>query len=269
MSPAVIEYDGGVAGLFGWVLYGYGIPAAALWRAGGILRRGGPDPLAVICQTAAVAFGFLLVAFQARIWTAGAIDGYFALLDHSVQTLWWLIAAGLLLHRDVAAHLPTAGFGGAGLLTLACLQIVVGHLLWANPVWSDDPVGSWPVINLLGLAYLAPALALAWLAWDRALILGDPVRAGLRVGAALLVLIYVSLEVRRAFQGPLLDLARGAGGAEIYAYSAAWIALAAAALAVGIARRSAAWRHGALALLSLTVLKVFVYDMDFNNKRGG
>ena len=49
--------------------------------------------------------------------------------------------------------------------------------------------------------------------------------------------------------------------AEIYAYTAAWIACALALLGVGILRRSRPWRALALAVLVAAVLKAFLYDM--------
>ena len=49
--------------------------------------------------------------------------------------------------------------------------------------------------------------------------------------------------------------------AEIYAYSAVWIAYALVLLGVGIVWRSIFWRYTSLAVLIVTVLKVFLYDM--------
>jgi uncharacterized membrane protein len=49
--------------------------------------------------------------------------------------------------------------------------------------------------------------------------------------------------------------------AEIYAYSAVWIAFALALLATGIWRRSHFLRYASLAVLVVTAAKVFIYDM--------
>jgi uncharacterized membrane protein len=48
---------------------------------------------------------------------------------------------------------------------------------------------------------------------------------------------------------------------EFYAYSAVWIAFALSLLAMGILRRSGPLRYGSLAVLMITVLKVFLFDM--------
>ncbi len=71
---------------------------------------------------------------------------------------------------------------------------------------------------------------------------------------------YLSLEVRRAFQGTVLSPSHRSAG-EYYAYSAAWLAYAGALLGLGIYRRVAALRYASLAVLMVVVLKVFLSDM--------
>jgi uncharacterized membrane protein len=200
---------------------------------------------------------------QLRLWTAGALDApRHGLFDQAVQTLWWLGAASALLRPTARARLATAWHGGAALLALACAQIVFGHMIAANPLFTGEAVGGAPVFNLLGLAYLAPAALLAALAADKGATIPRWPRMGLWAGAMLLGFAFVTLEVRRAFQGPVLALfERPAGQGELYAYSAAWIVAALGLLAAGILRRASLWRQAGLAVLALTSLKVFLYDM--------
>jgi uncharacterized membrane protein len=245
------------------VIYGYGIPAAAFFAASRLFGDARRDPLAASCEAAAVAFGFLMVALQLRIWTAGAIAGAdYGLYDQAVQSVWWLMAAGLLLRREVTAGSQVALYGGRGLLILAALQIVLGHLLGSNPLFVDDPVGAWPLFNLLGLAYLAPAALCGLLAAGERFDLDPRVRQGLRIAAGVLVFVYLTLEVRHVFQGGLISLSyyREPENGEIYTYSAVWIVYSLALLAVGILRRSSVLRHASLAVLLVAVVKVFLYD---------
>src|SRR5262249_4036036 len=58
-----------------------------------------------------------------------------------------------------------------------------------------------------------------------------------------------------------LSLYDPVGEAEAYAYSAVWIVFAIATLIVGLARHSVPTRHAAMAVLSLSVAKVFLVDM--------
>jgi uncharacterized membrane protein len=70
--------------------------------------------------------------------------------------------------------------------------------------------------------------------------------------------------VRRAFQGPVLvpsPPGTPPGDAELYAYSAVWLGLALALLGIAILRQVASLRYASLALLMVTVAKVFLIDM--------
>jgi uncharacterized membrane protein len=58
-----------------------------------------------------------------------------------------------------------------------------------------------------------------------------------------------------------IDHNRMAGDAEVYAYSAVWIVYALVLLALGILRNSSVLRYASLAVLGVTVGKVFLYDM--------
>ena len=89
-------------------------------------------------------------------------------------------------------------------------------------------------------------------------------RAGdVRVGGGILIFAYITLEVRRAFQGETLLLTFGTypQNGEIYAYSVAWIVFALVLLALGIRWVSQPLRYASLAVLLVTVAKVFLYDM--------
>jgi uncharacterized membrane protein len=80
------------------------------------------------------------------------------------------------------------------------------------------------------------------------------------VAALILTMVWLTLETKRAFEGP--QLTRFAqSDAEYYAYSVVWLISAFVLLGFGIWRGTAWLRHGALAILILTVLKVFLSDM--------
>lgn len=267
LNPALLAYDDRLVGPFAWVIYGYGLPAAAFLLAARLLRRTARTPdaaLADLAETTAVAFLFLMVALQLRIWTAGSLaaPGY-RLFDMGVQSLWWLIAALLLLRPATVARLPAARWGGLGLMALASAQLLFGHLVAANPLATGEPVGTLPLANLIGLAYLAPALLLGLLAWSAGPYLPPPLRMVPAALAGLLAFAAISLETRRAFRGPVIELAPGTypTAAELYAYSAVWIGFALVLLGIGIWRASAFWRALSLAVLAAAVLKIFLYDL--------
>lgn len=275
LNPQVLKYAGGLPPWLGWVSYAYGLPAAAFLASA---PRFGPpdrDPLAAAAAAAGLGLGFLGVALQLRLWTAGAIDapGY-PLFDQAVQTAWWLIASLALLSTQATGRWPWVLWGGRTLAALAALQVVTLTALRDNPLVVPHPVGDWPLANLLGLAYLLPAVLFALLAARRGAAFGAGAGAALRVLAGALAFLWVTLEVRHAFQGSELALGvwpvpgrpgvwrdGNPGDLELYAYSAVWIGFALALLAVGILTRAGAWRHLALAVLVAAVAKAFLYDM--------
>jgi len=150
---------------------------------------------------------------------------------------------------------------GARILTGAAVaQIVLLQLLFSNPVLTQDPVGSTPLINLLFFAYALPVVLTLLLAremrsWDSGLW-----SRGLAGLAILLVFVYLSLEVARAFQGPVLSVS-DPSDAEFYAYSLVWLIYAGLLLALGIYREQTVLRYASLGVLLITVVKVFVLDM--------
>jgi len=62
LNHRVIGYEGEVAEFFSWVIYGCGLPAAALFGASRLFGDARRDPLATLCEAGAVGFGFLMVA---------------------------------------------------------------------------------------------------------------------------------------------------------------------------------------------------------------
>lgn len=119
-----------------------------------------------------------------------------------------------------------------------------------------------PVFNELLLGFALPGVLAAAAARAEASAWPPQFRAVLAGYALVSLLAWVTLEVRRHFQ-PLamaLDLAPP-GGAELYAYSFAWLAFGACLLALGVKHGSRVLRLAALGVIGLTVLKAFLVDM--------
>ena len=142
---------------------------------------------------------------------------------------------------------------------LAALQVVLLQLIVRNPLWSRIDVGDTLGLDLL-LAYLVPA-AFAFL-FARHLPEVAPRFLALAAAVLGLVLVFawLTMEVRHAFHGAIL-VGGPTGDAEWYSYSVAWLVYAGALLALGFYRSDARLRHAALAIVSITVIKVFVWDM--------
>jgi uncharacterized membrane protein len=147
------------------------------------------------------------------------------------------------------------------LLILAAAQVLALQVALNNPlIWASTSVGRWPVLDLLFLAYLVPAcFAFALVRPFNARGEGRLANIAGVVGLFLL-LVFISLEVKHWFQGEYLSW-RFVSDAENYAISAAWLVYALALLAGGIVFRKTALRYGSLAVLLITVVKVFLGDM--------
>ncbi len=256
LNPSVLDYQMGTTPVTLWLLYGYGLPMLCFAAAAWLFRRDADDRLVQVLEGGAVLFLVLLVSLEIRELIAGSLDApRYGLAEQSLHSLAWLsIATGLSRVR----HRVTLSWAALGLIGLATAQIIVLQLGASNPWLINEPVGERAFINLLLLAYGIPAVLYAVLF---ALHRNEP-RMRQLCGAMALVLAFVwmTMEVRHGFVGSRLG--RGAvGNAELYTYSAVWLAYAAALLGAGLRWRSESLRHAGLGMLLLEILKVFLVDM--------
>jgi uncharacterized membrane protein len=146
------------------------------------------------------------------------------------------------------------------LLTVyAGLGIVFGLLMLETPIlWRIDVGGVF--INLLLLGYALPAilaLLLSYAVAGRRSVWYANTIAGV---ALVLALSYLTFEIRRFYQGPILN-GGDIGSAEQYSYSIAWLAFGVALLGIGILVNSQRARMASAAMIALTILKAFLIDM--------
>lgn len=258
-NPSVLDYEG-----MAWIFYGYGVPAAGFLVAARWLRGApdgrGDDLVVAVLEAGGLIFTTLMISFGIHRWMAGSLsEPPSTLAEMALHTLAWLGLAVLLAGDRRWNARPVAVWGRRLLVVLAAWQVVALQMLDLNPLWTDEPVGRWPVLNLLFLAYGAPGLlGLLWLWLERprppALL-----RLGPLLPAALLAL-NLALEIRRAFQGPVLS-GPELSNAEWYAYSAAFLLFAVLMMAAAL-RFGWGWlRHAAFALVLAVVAKVFLSDM--------
>jgi uncharacterized membrane protein len=251
--------------LFNWILYGYGVPCAAFFWAARTFSKSANDVLVAMLEAGALVFGVLLASFEIRYWVTGSLDGHYeSLLEQSLQSIAWLaIGYGLLVRGEQirVSTVPVLTAGAYFLLFIAAAQVLLLQVVFNNPLtWALTSVGQWPVLNLLLLAYLVPAcftfaLVPAFIARGEARLANIAGVIGL-----FLLLVFISLEVKHWFQGEYLRW-RFVSDAENYAISVAWLTYALALLAGGILFRKTALRYGSLAVLLITVVKVFLGDM--------
>lgn len=244
-----------------WVIYGYGVPAISFLWAAHLFRAVKAQRLIALLEAAGYAFAVILVSLEIRLFAAGSIDAMrYELLEQSLQSISWLAIGSVLgLHYQRTGR-AVSFYGSAALFGLATLQVIVLQLLVFNPMWNEAFVGNYPIANILLLAYAVPA-AFAFVI-SNAIGKTKYARFGQYAAGAGFVLLfaYLSLEIARGFQGPIISAARSSA-AEIYTYSVVWTIYALVLLALGIVLRKSLLRYASLAVLIVTVLKVFLSDM--------
>ena len=261
LNPEVLSYPLGTWAGFTWVLYGYGLPAVAFFVAAWWFRKQEDGPLVMLLEAGCIAFGVLLINFEIRTLLFGALDHpRYGLLEQSLHSIAWLAVAYGLAQLNARYPRVVMDWAWRILGGLAALQVGLLQVLADNPLWSGEPVGDWPLINLLLLAYAAPAAFAALLVppLRRAALPDFAMASG--ISALALTFFYISLEVRRAFQGPDLSLP-GMTDSELYTYSVVWLVYAAGLLALAFLWSNAVLRYASLGIVLLAVGKVFLIDM--------
>src|SRR5581483_6240251 len=219
-DPDIVGGAIGAQPVFNWLLYGYGIPAAAFWLGGYMLRRQADDVPTRLVESAAILFTVLLVVMEVRHYVTGG-DPYTwgnALAETALDVS-LLLAVLIGLERVRLKSGSVIHDWGARFLAVLLMLTIVSKLgVDANPLIMGDPVGP-PLVNLVLLGYGLPAVLLAILAYVTRRT--RPRWYGLTaLGVALaLAFAYLTLEVARLFHGPVLT-AGEISDAEQYTYSA-------------------------------------------------
>ena len=262
LNPAVLfDYPIGSGIVFNWLLFGYGVPVIAFAGAAAIYRRGRNLLLSEAMEGAAIVFGTALCTLEVRRFfhPDHLAATPFELAEWgTLATIWLLYGLALLSAHDALGR-RVLDWGGRAIGVWGLALAGIGPCLASNPLQVPHHVGSMPLFNRLLFVYGAPAVLGAILA--RRLRRREPPALSLFCAGASFVLLFVlvSLSVRQAFHGDVL-----AGGtttnAEMYSYSAAWVALATLLLVVGIVTRGPVVRAASALVMALAVGKVFLYD---------
>jgi uncharacterized membrane protein len=216
---------------------------------------------------AMVAFLALLANVLISRWLreAGGLNWQQSHWGLTLQGLPWL---GVMLWRLYA--LPQSGvlrpliIGVAALAAgLALIPVTAAATIFNPMMGSLQSVLQFRVFgpliaDTLALAYAVPGLMLL-IAVPRILDLDRTVRLGLTLIGATLLALYAGLEIRRFWRGDDLWLP-GVTQAELYTYTVAMILIGAGLLYQALARQSAVLRRIAMAVIAVTVAKVFLVD---------
>lgn len=250
----------------GQVVLAFGGPILAMLAAGWLLRPLDRPLARTVAESSAAGLAAILANLLITRWLdngdLGRVESHWGL---TLNSLPWLIFALMQAWRAAGggalAGLRRGLAALGGLIALAGLAVAV---TWANPLFTPSPditaglVQGPRVLDTLFLAYALPGLILMaaarWLPG-----LAPRLRLACLAMAAGLVALYAGLEIRRLWQGDWLGIP-GVLQGELYSYTLAMMGLGAGLLYQAIARRSAGLRRLAMAMIGLTVAKVFLVD---------
>lgn len=251
----------GTTPIFNWILYGYGVPAAAFWLGGHLLRRRADDGPTRSVEAAAILFTVLLAVLEIRHFVHGG-DIYRAASDFEELALQVCVGLAMAIGLErlrVRTGSVVHDIGAQVIAAVTLAAIVLGLLLIENPVFTGEPVGgAW--FNLLLLGYGLPSLLAIVLALTTRSVRPEPYRIVAAATAVVLALVYLSLQVTRLYQGPELSFGP-LSNAEQYTYSAVWLAFGLVLLLAGFVLGSKPARLASAAVIMLTIGKVFLIDM--------
>jgi len=260
-DPRIAGDAVGTTPIFNWLLWGYGIPALSFWWASYLMRRRGDDAPLRMVEAAAILFTVLLAFSEIRhaVYGGDIYEFDVSLVEFGLQVS-VLLAMAIGLERLRLRSGSIVHNAGAVILTVAAGAITVfGLFLLGNPmIWRIDVGGV--VINLLLLGYALPAVLSLLLSYTTA---GHRPRGyvnTLAAAALILALAYVTLEIRRIYQGPILSYGY-VTDAEQYTYTIAWLAFGVVLLAAGVLLNSQRARLASAVVIALTILKAFLIDM--------
>jgi uncharacterized membrane protein len=262
-DPRIMGADVGTWPVFNWLLLGYGAPAVAFLGAGWVLRREGEDLAVRLCDALGLLFAALLFFFQIRHALNGG-DPLAPASGHVEQGLFALTSLGfaaVLIRMDLARANPVFRIASLVFGVVSAFVVLIGLGVIENPLFNRDPIGGPVVLSTLLLAYLLPGFAAVVVARIVRGVRPNWYVTGAAVLALLLIFLYVTLEVRHAFQGPIITFWLPTGAPEVWSYSVAWLALGLAFLGYGLVRGSREARLASSALVVLSVIKFFLYDL--------
>ncbi|MCR9212246.1 MAG: DUF2339 domain-containing protein [Proteobacteria bacterium] len=254
----------------GGFLYAFVIAIAAFGFAWYQFRKSKTDRLVLLLESGLLLFWTTLIALSIRklagigVLPASPNDDYLvaglSLAEVSIQSV-ALLANGLGLYwLNKRNPSIVREWGWRILAVLGLVQLVFGSLGFFNPFFSPaGDVGNWYILDWSFIAYVLPALlALGF----KALAKPDHeeyAKYGV-ISAGLLVFFYINVQIRHFFVDGDIRIGE-VSKPEFYTYSLVWLITASGLMWGGIWKERKYLRQGALLLLLVTVIKVFLFDM--------
>jgi Predicted membrane protein (DUF2339) len=242
--------DGGLGWAVGVVPVGIAAVLAFLLRNLLRLQPPGERDIGRLALVAGAALGFVTVAIPLQ-------------LDHQWITIGWALEGAAMVWLYL--RIPHRGlFYGAAVLLLA-----VFVRLAINPaILFYEPRGSLRIFNWYLYTYLVCAAAMFAAAWWLSRTEDRPFKGMPRMSSVLpaagVILLFLLLNIEIAdfySTGPTIVFRFGSTVSQDLTYTIGWLAFGILLLAAGISSRNGSARITAVALIAVTTLKCFAYDL--------
>ncbi|MCO5730822.1 DUF2339 domain-containing protein [Rhizobium sp. SSA_523] len=249
--------------VFNALLAGYGIPAALLILSCWLLRHWPGRRALNALQGLAALSGLLTLSILVRhAMNGGVLTEHVPTLgEQSIHTLLLVGASGLLMTLDLKSPSMTFRYGSMLAGVIATINILFVHLFMLNPFFTNEPIGTWPLVNLLLPGYLLPALGFAGLALYARDKRPQLYVVMLALSGAVLAFAWATLSVRWFWHGSMIGDWKGFLQGETYTYSVVWLLIGVGLLALGSRLDARTLRLASAGLVLISVCKVFLIDM--------
>jgi hypothetical protein len=196
---------------------------------------------------------FITLIFPLQFW------------EHGPQwiTIGWALEGAALLWLFQRVPHPGLRIAGVGLLAAVFARLILNSAIFDYAARGEQAVFNW-ILYTYGIATLCCFAGARLLAPPRDRVLGFSAPALLATLGTILAFALVNLEIADYFTpaGHRLTLDFSGNFARDMSYTIAWALFALTLLGAGIAKRQRAVRFAAIALLVVTLLKLFFYDLD-------
>lgn len=262
-NPLAGLWDVGGGKIFNLLIPHYGLTVIIVALVANVLHREANIMLRQLAGVLCVLLLLMLITTEVRQILYGSQIAFskvsMAFLEFSVFAICWFALGaiyyffGRRFSNDfVIQAARSIGWG-------VVIWIAVTGFLVANPFMEVWNVGDGKIFNLLiphyGLTMIIVAVVANIIHRDADKIL----RQGAGVLCLALLLMFVSTEVRQWFQGGVFA-GHSIGDVEQYSYSIVWLLTGALLMVPGVMKGLAELRYGALAVIALSIFKVFLYD---------
>jgi uncharacterized membrane protein len=182
--------------------------------------------------------------------------------DRQWITLGWALEGAALLWLFHRVPHPGLRLTGVGLLIAAFGRLALNPAVLEYHQRSATPIFNW-YLYTYGVTTVALFLGSKLLAPPRHQVLKTNAQALLATLGTVLAFILMNIEIADYFSEPGATLALQFGGnfAREMTYTIAWALFALVMIVIGIAKKIPAARYAAMALLCVTLIKLFFHDL--------